>query len=64
MRAMADISQFQVSVNEHKAELEQDFTARFETAQKAMLQEMQKHMAAFDNLREQPFRKIKVGGLN
>ena len=40
MRAMADLSQFQVSVHEHKAKLEQDFTVRFETAQKAMLQEM------------------------
>ena len=52
LRAMADLSQFQVSVDEHKAKLEQDFTVRFETAQKAMLQEMQKHMSAFGNFRE------------
>ena len=59
LRAMADLSQFQVSVNEHKAKLEQDFTVRFETAQKAMLQEMQKHMDAFDNLREQALKENK-----
>ena len=52
LRAMADLSQFQMSDNEHKAKLEQDFTVRFETAQKAVLQEMQKHMDAFDNFRE------------
>ena len=59
MRAMADLSQFQVSVNEHKAKLEQGFTVRFETAQKAMLQEMQKHMAAFDSFREQALQENK-----
>ena len=59
LRAMTDLSQFQVSVNEHKAKLEQDFTARFETAQKAMLQEMQKHMDAFDNFREQALQENK-----
>ena len=57
--AMADLSQFQVSVNEHKAKLEQDFTVRFETAQKAMLQEMQKHMDAFANFREQALQENK-----
>ena len=59
LRAMADLSQFQVSVNDHKAKLEQDFTARFETAQKAMLQEMQKNMDALDNFREQALRENK-----
>ena len=59
MRAIVDLLQFQVSVNEHKAKLEQDFTVRFETAQKAMLQEMQKHMAAFDNFREQALQENK-----
>ena len=59
LRAMADLSQFQVSVNEHKAKLEQEFTVRFETAQKAMLQEMQKHMDAFDNFREQALQENK-----
>ena len=59
LRAMADLSQFQVSVNEHKAKLEQDFTVRFETGQKAMLQEMQKHMDAFDNFREQALQENK-----
>ena len=60
LRAMADLSQFQVSVNEHKAKLEQDFIVRFETAQKAMLQEMQKLMDAFDNFKEQALQEIKV----
>ena len=60
LRAMADLSRFQVSVNEHKAKLIQDFTVRFETAQKAMLQEMQKHMDAFDNFREQAVQENKV----
>ena len=59
LRAMADLSQFQVSVNEHKAKLEQDFTVRFEYAQEAMLQEMQKHMDAFDNFREQALQENK-----
>ena len=59
MKAMADLSQFQVSVIEHKAKHEQDFTVRIETAQKAMLQDMQKHMAAFDNFREQALQKKK-----
>ena len=59
MRAMADLSQFQVSVNEHKAKLKQDFTVRFATAQKAMLHEMQKDMAAFDNFREQALQENK-----
>ena len=48
-----------MSVNEHKAKLEQDFTVRFETVQKAMLQEMQKHMDAFDKFREQPLQENK-----
>ena len=48
---MADLSQFQVSVNEHKAKLEQDFTVRFETAQK--------DMDAFDNFREQALQENK-----
>ena len=56
---MADLSQFQVSVNDHKAKLEQDFTVTFETAQKAMLQEMQKHMSGFDNFREQALQENK-----
>ena len=56
---MADLSQFQVSVDEHKAKLEQDFTVRFETAQKAMIQEMQKHMSAFDKFREQALQENK-----
>ena len=59
LRAMADLSQFQVSLNEHKAKFEQDFTVRFETAQRAMLQEMQKHMDAFDNFREQVLQENK-----
>ena len=58
-RAMADLLQFQVSVNEHKAKLDQDFMVRFETVQKAMLQEMQKHMDAFDNFREQALQENK-----
>ena len=48
-----------MSVNEHKAKLEQDITVRFETAQKAMLQEMQKHMDAFVNFREQALQENK-----
>ena len=60
LRAMADLSQFQVCVNEHKAKLEQDFTVRFETAQKTMLQEMQKHMDALDNFREQALQENKI----
>ena len=59
LRPMADLSQFQVSVNKHKDKLEQDFTVRFETAQKAMLQEMLKHMDAFDNFREQALQENK-----
>ena len=43
-----------------KLNLEQDFTVRFETAQKAMLQEMQKHLTAFDSFREQAFQENKV----
>ena len=60
LRAMADLSQFQVSVDEHKAKLEQDFTVRFETAQKAMLQEMQNQRVHLTILENRPFGKIKV----